>query len=270
MPPDPIPAAAGLAARCRRLVSAPAFERTIVGLILANAVVLGIETSTAAQARWGTALARIDAALLACFCVELSVRIVACWPRPADFFRNGWNVFDATVVIAALLPGIGPTAGIARLARVLRVARLVSTVPELRLVVGTMLRSIPALSHVLLLLALLLYVYGVLGVQLFRADDPEHWGSLPTAVGTLFQILTLEGWVEVQERSAAAHPLSPLFYGSFIVLAVFVVTNLFIAVVLNNLEQARREEPASGDASLHDEVAALRAGLDRLARRLGT
>lgn len=263
----PIPAAAGFAARCRRLVSAPAFERTVVGLIVVNAVVLGLETSVEAQRRWGGALARIDAALLAGFCLELLLRIAACWPRLGTFVRNGWNVFDTAVVLAALLPAVGPTAGIARLARVLRVARLVSTVPELRIVVGTMLRSIPALSHVLLLLGLLLYVYGVLGVQLFRGADPEHWGSLPAAVGTLFQILTLEGWVEVQSRSA--HPLAPLFYGSFIVLAVFVVTNLFIAVVLNNLEQVRREDPGDGDGDVHADLEALRAGVDRLARRLG-
>jgi voltage-gated sodium channel len=262
--PEP---AAGLTARCRRLVAAPAFERTVVGLILLNAVVLGLETTPSMEARWGGVLDRIDAALLAAFCVELVLRVAACWPRLGAFFRNGWNVFDAAVVLAALLPAIGPTAGVARLARVLRVARLVSTVPELRIVVGTMLRSIPALSHVLLLLGLLIYVYGVLGVQLFREADPAHWGSLPIAFGTLFQILTLEGWVEVQARSA--HPFAPLFYGSFIVLAVFVVTNLFIAVVLSNLEQVRREEPGDGDADVRAEVETLRAGIDRLARRLG-
>jgi voltage-gated sodium channel len=129
------------------------------------------------------------------------------------------------------------------------------------------------MGHVLLLLGLLLYVYGVVGYHLFHAVDPTHWGSLGAAIGTLFQILRLEGWVEIQARSATAHPVAWLFYGSFIVVAVFVVINLFIAVVINNLETARSEETARTDAAhaerdLLADVVRVRAELDRLASRL--
>jgi len=131
-----------------------------------------------------------------------------------------------------------------------------------------------SMGHVLLLLGLLLYVYGVLGYHLFRHVDPERWGSLGAAIGTLFQILTLEGWVEIQARSLTAVPLAWIFYGSFIVVAVFVVINLFIAVVINNLEAAKADVVSDApDAELLLRIAVLRAQaaeLERLVRRTST
>jgi voltage-gated sodium channel len=171
---------------------------------------------------------------------------------------------------------VGPFATVARLARLLRALRLVSVVPELRLIVGTMVRSIPSMGHVLLLMGLLLYVYAVLGVHLFREADPAHWGSLPRAALTLFEILTLEGWVEVQDRSLAATGWAWLFYVSYVVLAVFVVVNLFIAIIVNNLEAVKGEERAVADEGAGEAVAriaALRAELESIEaalRRDGT
>ncbi len=223
------------------VVRAPGFQRLVVAAIVVNAVVLGLETVPGVMAAAGAWLRAADRVLLAFFVVEIGVRLAAEWPRPHRFLRDGWNVFDAVVVAVSLLPQVGAFASVARLARILRVARLVSAVPELRLIVETMLRSMRSLGHVALLLGLLLYVYGVVGHHLFREADPARWGSLARATGTLFQILTLEGWVEVHARSQAAVPLAWLFYASFIVIAVFVLINLFIAVVVSNLEAVKRD-----------------------------
>lgn len=238
-----------------------------MAVIGVNALVIGLETVPIVMERAGGWLRAIDRAVIAFFVVELAIRLGAEWPRPLRFFRSGWNLFDTAIVAVSFAPQVGSFATVARLARVLRVTRLVSTVPELRLIVGTMLRSIGSMGHVVLLLGLLLYVYGVVGHNLFRHADPVHWGSLAAAIGTLFQILTLEGWVEIQARSAAAVPLAAAFYASFIVIAVFVVINLFIAVVINNLEATKAElatEPARhGDG---DPIAEVRELRDRLAR----
>jgi voltage-gated sodium channel len=109
----------------------------------------------------------------------------------------------------------------------------------------------------------------VLGVHLFGQADPRHWASLPRAAGTLFQILTLEGWVEIQAASREGHPAAWLFYGSFIMIAVFVVINLFIAVVINNLEATRREEEVRRGDDVAARIAALRREIDALERSLG-
>ena len=262
---------ASLIDECRTLARSHAFHDCVTMLIVVNAVVVGLETVPAVTAAAGAWLRAADHVLVGFFVLEIALRVVAEWPRPLRFLRSGWNVFDATVVVASLVPQVGSFAMVARLARVLRVTRLVSAVPELRLIVGTMLRSVRSMGHVLLLLGLLLYVYGVLGYHLFRHVDPEHWGSLGAAVGTLFQILTLEGWVEIQARSLTAVPLAWIFYGSFIVVAVFVVINLFIAVVINNLEAAKADVATDApDGELLRRAAGLRehaAELERLMRR---
>jgi voltage-gated sodium channel len=226
----------------RRLSSSEPFQRGVLGLIIVNAMVMGLETWPALTARWGSTFEAVNAVVQALFVIEIALRLTACGRRPQDFFKSGWNTFDFAVVALSLLPAAGPLATIARLARVLRVTRLISGMPDLRLIIGTMLRSIPSMGHVVMLLGLLVYVYGVIGHHMFGQIDPEHWGALDRAAKTLFMIITLEGWIEIMRASEAASPWAWLYYMSFIVIAVFVVTNLFIAVVINNLEKVRAEE----------------------------
>lgn len=256
---------------CRRTAESRWFQNSILGVIVFNAAVMGFETSRDLVAAHGPVFAWLNTAVQVLFVAELAVRIAARWPRVHRFFGEGWNVFDFAVVAVSFVPAVGPFAMVARLARILRVARLVSVFPELRLIVGTMLRSIPSMAHVLLLLALLLYIYAILGYSLFHGHDPEHWGSLGASLQTLFQILTLEGWVEIQQASLEAHTWAWLYYASFIVIAVFVVINLFIAVVLNNLEAARREQTGAAGADVREDdllprIRALREELAELER----
>ena len=231
----------------RRIVESAAFQRAVLAVILFTSVLVGLATSSALVRRYEDLFMVADAAVQAFFVAEILLRLLAYWPRLHGFFRDGWNVFDFAVVTASLLPQAGAFAMVARLARLLRVARLVSYFPELRLIVSTMLRSIPSMGHVLVMLSLLLYVYAVLGVHLFRDDDPARWGTLGTGLLTLFQLLTLEGWVEVQEAVLVEHPWAWIYFASFVFVAVFVVVNLFIAVVINNLESAKLEEQLEED-----------------------
>jgi voltage-gated sodium channel len=145
--------------------------------------------------------------------------------------------------------------------------------PELRLIVSTMLRSIPSMGHILMMLGLLLYVYAVLGLYLFRELDPGRWGTLGAALLTLFQMLTLEGWVEVQAAVIEKQPFAWVFFASFVFVAVFVVVNLFIAVVLNNLETVKVEQQGEEDRghpqhTLLQAIEAVKARLEELERQL--
>jgi len=261
--------------RCRRFTDNRGFQRTILALIVLNAVVMGLETSPRVMQTWGPLLLALQLVMQTVFVAEMLIRIAAHGSRPLAFFRDGWNVFDFAIVSISLLPVAGSFATVARLARVLRVARVVSGLPELRLIIGTMLRSIPSLGHVIVLLGLLMYIYGVLGFYLFGQADPEHWGSLLRALKTLFVIITLEGWVDILKAAGPTTFGVWLFYASFIVVAVFVVINLFIAVVINNLETTRREDaaPGAGGSSLQAEdtlarIGEIRRQLDALEQHL--
>src|SRR5687767_8130026 len=110
----------------RRLVDHRAFQLLIIVVILLNAVLLGVETSASLRSNHGGLLHALNWAIQAIFLLELSLRLLACAPHFGRFFRDGWNVFDFLVVTISMLPVAGPFAGVARLARVLRLARLVS------------------------------------------------------------------------------------------------------------------------------------------------
>jgi voltage-gated sodium channel len=264
-----------LAERCRTLAESLVFRNAVLIVIILNAILIGVETSPRIVRSAGGALDALGLLVQAAFVLEIAIRLAAFGARPWRFFLDGWNVFDFVVVALSLLPAAGPFATVARLARVLRVARVVSSLPELRLIIGTMLRSIPSMGHVIVMLGILMYIYAVLGFHLFADVDPERWGTLGRAVETLFVILTLEGWVEVYQKSAEGAPGAWLFYASYIIIAVFVVVNLFIAVVINNLEATRKEEAATGDgaADALAELERLRAQVDRVeavVRRVGS
>lgn len=266
-----------MASWARRVADDRRFNGFIVSVILINAVLVGLETSEEVVVRFGSALEIVNAIVVGIFVVEIAIRLVAYWPRPLAFFRDGWNVFDFVVVGLSLLPAAGSFATVARLARLLRVVRLVSVVPELRLIVGTMLRSFGSMLAIVLLLGLVLYVYAVLGYHLFGSVDPERWGNLGNAVRTLFEALTLEGWLEFQAAVIGRVPLAWLFFGTYILIAVFIVVNLFIAVILNNLEEVKVEHAAEAmqemrkvdvEADLLRRVEAIRAELGELESRL--
>jgi voltage-gated sodium channel len=257
----------------RRLAESHAFHNFVLAVILLTAVIIGLETSETLVEHYGPLFELLDVVVQTIFVLEIVIRLAAHWPRLGSFFRDGWNVFDLLVVAASLLPQAGTFAMVARLGRLLRVTRLVSVFPELRLIVSTMLRSIPSMGHILMMLGLLLYVYGVLGFYLFREEDPARWGSLGRALLTLFQMLTLEGWVEVQEAVLGELPFAWVFFASFVFIAVFVVVNLFIAVVLNNLEAAKVELQAQEDRenpqrALLQAIEETKAKLEELERRV--
>lgn len=227
------------------VVERKSFEYLIVSLIVINGVILGLETSPEIMTAYGNWLHWGNQLILAAFIIEAALKITAVAPRLKLYFGNGWNLFDFSVVVLSLLPATGEYAMIARLARLLRVARLISTIPELRLIISTLVRSIPSMGHVILLMSIIFYIYGIAGYHLFHEHDPVHWDSLGVSLLTLFRIVTLEDWTDVMYTAMEMHPLSWIFFVSFVVLGTFVIINLFIAVVLNNLEQSKQEQLAS-------------------------
>jgi voltage-gated sodium channel len=245
-----------MVAWCRRVADSRWFQNGALLVIVLAAAVAGLETSEPLVAAHGATFHTLGRLIQAVFVVELTIRLVAFWPGLHRFFADGWNSFDFAIVAASFLPASGSFATVGRLARLLRAARLFSRVPELRLITGTMIRSIPSMGHVLILVALLLYIYTILGFHMFGDGDPTRWGGLDRAVLTLVGVLTLEGWVAVQEEALAVNSWAWLYFASFIVMAVFVSLNLFIAIVINNLEATKAEEASGAAAGEGDSRAA--------------
>jgi voltage-gated sodium channel len=259
--------------KAAKLVAHHSFEKLIIGLILLNAAVLGLETSPTVVLNFGGLLEFANQAILAVFMFEVVAKITAVAPGYGRYFKDGWNIFDFSVVALSLIPATGQFAMIARLARLLRVARLMSTVPELRLIVTTLVRSIPSMGHVLMLMSVIFYIYAVLGYHLFHAHNPELWGDLGISLLTLFRVVTLEDWTDVMYNAMEMNPMAWTYFVSFVVMGTFVVINLFIAVVLNNLDEAKQEalaelQTAPSKNEILDELRSTQAALKRLEEKL--
>ena len=228
-------APAGWRPRLDRWLESAPIHNGLIALILLNAVILGLETSPALMAAWGSWLSAADRAILAVFLGEIVLR---------------------------LLPASGPLA-VLRALRILRVLRLITLVPSMKRVVGGLLAALPGLGSVMGIICIIFYVAAVIATKLFAADFPALFGDLGSSAFTLFQVMTLEGWaMEVVRPVMAVYPASWIFFLIFILASTFTLLNLFIAVIVNAIHQegaGDRPDPTAAEiARLREEVAALR------------
>lgn len=242
-----------MVARARRIAESRNFDYLTVGVIIANAVVLGLGTFTALEDRYGDLLTILNEVFFGYYVVELVIRITACFPRPFSFFKSGWNDFDFVIVAVGFVPGLRENATLVRMVRLLRVTRLFRLLPDLRVIVHAVGRSIPGLSSLALASVMLVYIYAMIGWVIFHKGDPEQFGNVGEAMLTMFQVLTLEGLPEFLATGRAVSDWAIPFYISYVLLASFLVFNLFIGIVLTSMEEARAEELRRAEAELADE-----------------
>jgi len=237
-------------ARLRTLVENPVWERTILTIIVLNAVTLGLETSDSVMARIGPLLLALDTIFLTIFVIEIAARLIAHGTR---FWRDGWSIFDFFVVAVALIPATESLSGL-RALRILRVLRLISAVPSMRRVVTGLFAALPGMTTVVMLLALIFYVFSVMATMLYGDTFPQYFGTIGKSAYSLFQIMTLESWSESIVRPVLdVHPMAWLFFIPFILMTSFAVLNLFIGIIVDSMqEQARERLEALQEQSMAD------------------
>lgn len=223
--------------RLRAFLDQRWFVNLVLGVILANALILGAETMVD-----GTALdilMAIDHTMLGFFVLELLLRVVA---HGRKFFRDPWNLFDLAVIGIAVLPASSESLSALRALRVLRVLRVITVVPSLRRVVDGLLRAVPGMGAVGALLVLVIYVAAVIATGLFGEAAPEYFGHLGTSLFTLFQAMTGEAWPDIARAVMETQPYAWIFFVLYILVVSFAVLNLFIAVIVNGMEEISEEE----------------------------
>ena len=245
----------GLRAKAARFIEGRRAVSFIIGLILINAVTLGLETNPAVMDRFGAVLVTLDTAILLVFTAELLIKLYA---YRLDFFRSGWNLFDLAIVVIAWVPASGPFA-VLRALRVLRVLRLLSVVPQMRRVISAIGHSIPGMLSVIGVLSILFYVSAVLTTKLFgQHPDPQlhaWFGSIGSSAYTLFQVMTLESWSMGIVRPVMVHyPWAWIFFVPFIIITSFAVLNLFIGIIVDAMQMVQQENRAD-EQEFEDTVA---------------
>lgn len=250
----------------------PRVQNAIITLILINAVLLGMETSSSIMQQAGQLIVAVDRIILAIFVIEIILRITV---YGRDFWRDPWSLFDFGVVAIALIPASGPFA-VLRALRVLRVLRLLTMVPSMRRVVGALVGAIPGLGSIGVMLLIFYYVFAVIATTLFGSAYPEWFGSLGKSFYTLFQIMTLESWsMGIVRPVMESFPYAWAFFVPFILIATFTMLNLFIAIIVSAMQSYSEEEhretvdavKATQDhieTDLHKEVQSLRGEIREL------
>ena len=272
-----------MSAFCKRIAEAKSFSYFIFAIIIAAGVVVGLQTYREFELENRELLNTLDAIILGIFVLEVIIKMVAQGKTPWRYFNDPWNIFDFTIVVVCLLPiDNNQFVAVLRLARVLRVLKLVSAIPRLQILVGAVLKSIPSIGYVFMLALLHFYIYGCMATFLFSENDPIHFRNLETSMLSLFRGVTLEDWTDLMyinmygsesygygadpkqmlatmnlENAAYKSSASPIvgavFFVSFILTGAMIVLNLFIGVMLNGMDEAKKErdllEAAEREAS---------------------
>ncbi len=227
-----------MTAFCKFLIEHPWAERILIGVIVLNAITLGLETSSAVMASWGTVIHIADNVILAIFVAELATRL---WVQRLQFFKDGWNVFDFLVVAIALIPAT-ESLQVLRSLRILRALRLVTAVPSLKRVVSALIGALPGLGSIVALLLLIFYVSAVMATKMFGdtefgANKDHYFGTIGATLITLFQIMTLDAWADnILRPLMEKHPYAWIFFIPFVLISAFVALNLFIGVVVSAID----------------------------------
>jgi len=246
-------------------VNSAAIQNLIVFLIVLNAVLLGLETDPDIVQSIGAELALIDHTILLIFVLEIVLLMAS---RGLRYFLDPWCIFDFLVVSISLVPAT-ESLSVLRSLRVLRVLRLINKVESMKRVVSGLLSSLPGLGSVFGLILIIFYVAGVIATNEFGKAFPDYFGNLSNTFFTLFQVMTLESWSDGVARPVMEQfPYAWIFFVLFILVATFIVVNLFIAVIVDSLTSSPKENVGMSDhqhpTDLEQEVRAMRQEIGEL------
>jgi len=250
------------------------FQFFIITVIVISALMIGAKTYDI-DPKYITLLGYVDKAITYLFLFEIVVRFIA-EGHSFAFFKKAWNVFDTLIVAISLIPiEDSEMVLLARLVRIFRVLRLISIIPELRILISALIKALPPMGYVLLLMFIMFYIYAAVGSLLFDDINNVLWGDIAVSMLTLFRVVTFEDWTDVMYETMEVYPLSWIYYLSFIFLNAFVFLNMMIGIVIERMQAEQNAydlEHDEGEISeikhIHDDTKAILARLEQLESNL--
>jgi len=253
-----------------------AFELFVIAVIIFSSLMIGIRTYDL-HPTFEVILVALDYGVTLFFVLEISIRMAA-EDRFRDFFKKGWNIFDFIIVVVSLIPlDDSEYALIARMLRLFRVMRLISFIPELRVLVSALISALPRMGYVALLMFIIFYLYAVIGNMMFAQLNPVLWGDLGISLLTLFRVATFEDWTDVMYEAMTLYSLSWIYFITFIFFSAFVFLNMMIGIVVEVLDEEHKKMEAEAEGvseeltAIHNheqkveaEIASLHQKLDAL------
>ena len=245
------------------------FQTIITIIIIVNSILIGLETSEVIMIKYGSVIDLIDLVILVLFSLEIILKIFV---YKLSFFKDPWNIFDFTVIGISLVPAAG-SFSIFRALRIVRALRLLKSIPKLRLIIESLVMSLPSIGWIVVLLSIVFYVYSVIGVSLFGELYPEYFGNLGSAFFTLFQIMTLESWSSAIARPIMdGVPFTGVYFVTFILIATYTTLNIFLAIVVNTMNEVALQNLHEEEQHIKDFVSQenekLKSQLNQIQRQL--
>lgn len=227
------------------------FQAVITAIIIVNSILIGLETSEVIMVEYGRVIDVIDLTILVLFSIEIFLKIFV---YRISFFKNSWNVFDFLVVAVSLVPAAG-SFSVFRALRIVRTLRLLRSIPKLRLIIESLVKSLPSIGWIAVLLGIVFYVFSVIGVNLFGELYPKYFGDMSKAIFTLFQIMTLESWSSAIARPVMdGVPFAGVYFITFILIATYTTLNIFIAIVVNTMNEVSLKDLKEEEEHIKDFV----------------
>jgi voltage-gated sodium channel len=243
------------------LVESKTFKNFILAVILINGITMGMETYPSIHNNYFSVLHYFDYLVIAIFTIEIILRIYA---HRISFFKDGWSLFDLSIVIISMFPA-NSVFEIFRILRVFRLLRVVTIVPQMRKIVLALASVIPGMASIAGLMAILFYISAILATQIFGERFPEWFGTMGHSLYTLFQIMTLESWsMGIVRPIMNVYPYAWLFFIPFIFIVTFIMINLIVAVVVDAMNQLGEDKDAEVELVSKEELSNLQKEIQEL------
>lgn len=218
------------------------FSNLTTIIIIGYASILGFKTLDNVDTNYDLFLKIADYFVTVYFIFELAIKMVS-EKKLTNFFKSGWNLFDFIIVAITLLPLESSSyAAIARLMRVFRILRLFTARPELKAIIDMLIKAIPAIIDIVILMFIIFYIYAIVGNFFFDQLESGLWKDFLVSMLTLFRILTFEDWTDVMYEAMEVYPWAWAYFISFIIIAAFVFFNLFVAVIIGEMQKLQEAD----------------------------
>jgi len=208
------------------------FESLVVSIIIISALNIGLSTFDV-NPNLLQALGVLDYVITFFFLAEILIRIYS-YEKVSQFFTKKWNIFDFIIVLLSLIPlEFFETVIVARLLRVFRLLRIISFIPQFRVLIESLAQAVPRVSYVLLFIFIETYIFAAIGSILFGEVDPEHWDNIGISMLTLFKVGTIDGWIEIMNNTLPSYPNSWFYYILYIIITGFIFLNMVVGVIID-------------------------------------
>uniref|UniRef100_A0A8C1QGU8 Voltage-dependent L-type calcium channel subunit alpha n=1 Tax=Cyprinus carpio TaxID=7962 RepID=A0A8C1QGU8_CYPCA len=258
------------------VVNSTGFEYIMFVLILLNTICLAVQHYGQSEL-FNYVMDILNMVFTAVFTVEMVLKLIAFKPR--HYFTDAWNTFDALIVVGSVvdiaITEVNNTEDSARISitffrlfRVMRLVKLLSRGEGIRTLLWTFIKSFQALPYVALLIAMLFFIYAVIGMQMFgkiamvdhtQINRNNNFQTFPQAVLLLFRCATGEAWQDIMlacmpgklcdpesdynpgEEMTCGSNFAIVYFITFYMLCAFLIINLFVAVIMDNFDYLTRD-----------------------------